>query len=299
MKPASASTAILLAVASVGLGCALFIIFLTFITASHQPTKTAVAPYPAQLAVSPQDIVAKAAIVYDPTQNRILFAKNAQESLPLASLTKIMTAQAVLSSIATDTMVTITPEDLKSAADAGDWGFREGDRVSISNLITFGLVASSNTAMAAAAAAMGNTYLIALNSTADKLGLSQTLFLNSTGLDINTDTSGAYGSALDMARLTAAFLRAYPQYFELTDKPVVSIPVGGGRTIAATATMAPIQNIPGFIGAKTGYTDLAGGNLVAAFDIDIGHPLIAVVLGSTEKGRFSDMRTLIDSIQNQ
>ena len=67
------------------------------------------------------------------------------------------------------------------------------------------------------------------------------------------------------------------------------------RTLTAAGDRAPLQNIPGFIGAKTGYTDLAGGNLVAVFDIDIGHPLIAVVLGSTEEGRFTDIETLINA----
>ena len=58
-----------------------------------------------------------------------------------------------------------------------------------------------------------------------------------------------------------------------------------------------VLTIPGFIGAKTGYTDLAGGNLVAMFYAEIGHPLVVVVLGSTKQGRFDDIRTLISAVR--
>ncbi|HEY5383246.1 MAG TPA: hypothetical protein VIJ88_01685, partial [Candidatus Paceibacterota bacterium] len=132
------------------------------------------------------------------------------------------------------------------------------------------------------------------NRDASQLGLSHTYFLNSTGLDLTADTSGAYGSAYDVARLAAAFLKQYPQYFELSSAPSISVEASG-RTVTANATTLPLQDIPGFIGAKTGYTDLAGGNLVMAYDVDINHPLIAVVLGSTEAGRFTDIRTLVDA----
>jgi len=53
--------------------------------------------------------------------------------------------------------------------------------------------------------------------------------------------------------------------------------------------------VPGFIAGKTGYTDLAGGNLVVVFDVEPGQPLIAVALGSTQEGRFSDIRALINA----
>jgi D-alanyl-D-alanine carboxypeptidase len=45
---------------------------------------------------------------------------------------------------------------------------------------------------------------------------------------------------------------------------------------------------------KTGFTDLAGGNLAIVFDVGLAHPVVAVVLGSSEEGRFSDMQKLVD-----
>ena len=54
-----------------------------------------------------------------------------------------------------------------------------------------------------------------------------------------------------------------------------------------------VNNIPGLIASKTGYTELAGGNLVFAFDAGINHPIIVSILGSTQEGRFVDAEKLV------
>jgi D-alanyl-D-alanine carboxypeptidase (penicillin-binding protein 5/6) len=136
-----------------------------------------------------------------------------------------------------------------------------------------------------------------MNQVAAELGLSKSYFLNPTGLDFNTTTSGAYGSAYDVARLAAIFYKQNSYYFEQTQHSAVSID-DSGRVSNGHATAQPLLSIPGFIGAKTGYTDLAGGNLVAIFDVEIGHPLVAVVLGSTLDGRFTDIKTLINAARH-
>ena len=55
------------------------------------------------------------------------------------------------------------------------------------------------------------------------------------------------------------------------------------------------SEIPGLLGSKTGLTDLAGGNLVFAFDPELGRPIVITILGSTEEGRFQDVRKLISA----
>jgi D-alanyl-D-alanine carboxypeptidase len=249
------------------------------------------ASLPRPVVLDPAQLEAQAAILYDPQTGQVLFQKNANTALPLASLTKLMTAQAVLENRDPSTLVTITADDLKPE---GDWGFRPGDVVPLGDLLRFGLVASSNDAMAAAASSLGSGYLDAMNNIAQELNLTKTYFLNSTGLDLSSDTAGAYGSAFDIARLTAEFYKKYPALLGHTTAPTVSI-IAGGRTLSAKATAEPLQSIPGFMGGKTGYTDLAGGNLSAVFDLEIGHPVVAVVMHSSEKGRFADIRTLIDA----
>ncbi len=260
-----------------------------FVLTHHSPKPDTVVLFPDSLVFDESALEAKSAIIYDPANNRILFAKNINTQLPLASITKLMTATIVLQKKSTATLIRITAEDLRAE---GDWGLRAGDVVSLSDLLRLGLVASSNDAMAAAAASLGSDYLKVMNLTAVNLGLTQTYFLNPTGLDVNQGTSGGYGSAYDVARLAALFYKQHPEFFERTMQASVSIHASG-RVVTARATATPLGAIPGFIGAKTGYTDLAGGNLVALFDAEVGHPLVAVVLGSSEKGRFDDMKKLV------
>ena len=248
-----------------------------------------------QVAVPHGFIIGKAALLYDPTTNEILFSKNAQARLPLASLTKLMTAQTSLATLSPATLVVITQADIQPE---GDQGFRPGDTVSLHDLVAFALVASSNDAIAAAANVLGTNSQAQINAAASGLGLANSSFFNPTGLDQNSITAGGYGSAYDVAKLATGFYKNYPEYFELTQRPNISIQAGG-RVLTATATMTPLQDIPGFVGAKTGYTDLAGGNLVAIFNLDIGHPVVAVVLGSTEAGRFQDIRTMITAVRQQ
>ena len=54
-----------------------------------------------------------------------------------------------------------------------------------------------------------------------------------------------------------------------------------------------VNEIPGLIAGKTGYSDLAGGNLAVIFDAGFDHPLAVVVLGSTSEGRFNDVKQLV------
>ena len=236
-------------------------------------------------------LIAKSAVLYDLGTGRVLYQKNAYEQLPLASLTKLMSIEVVLSLKPVDTPVQITPADVRAE---GDSGFRPGETVTIGDLIKFAVVASSNDAMEAAVSSLGEGSIARMNDAAQKLGLTKTHFYNATGLDVSKTTSGAYGSAYDVARLAALFYNDHPDFFELTTKPDVSIDQNG-KELTADATAAPLQSIPGFVAAKTGYTDLAGGNLVAVFDLEPGRTVIAAVLGSTREGRFSDVITLINA----
>jgi D-alanyl-D-alanine carboxypeptidase len=232
-------------------------------------------------------------VVYDPATKQIWFSKDADVRLPLASLTKLMSAEAVLARGDANATVEITPESLKPS---GDWGLRVGDHWNVVDLVRFGLAASSNDAMAAASSAVQGNIVDAMNDRAKELGLTQTYFYNPTGLDLDVETAGAYGSAHDIAVLAATFLAEHPALFEATVAPSVTIS-SGHEVLTATSTAEPLLDIPGLIGAKTGYTDLAGGNLVAAVDISVGRPIIVAVLGSTRDGRFADVKSLVNAVR--
>ncbi|MSR70984.1 D-alanyl-D-alanine carboxypeptidase [Candidatus Kaiserbacteria bacterium] len=234
---------------------------------------------------------AKAAVLYDVHTGAVLYQKNATEALPLASLTKLMAAQTVLSLNNPATLVVITAEDLRPE---GDSGLKPGETMALGDLIKLALVASSNDAITAAAASLGDDPIAKMNTAARELGLTKTLFYNATGLDITERVSGAYGSAYDVARLASLFYIDHADFFELTTLPKIQVD-GGNKEISLAATALPLQDIPGFVAAKTGYTTLAGGNLVAIFDLQPGTTVAAVVLGSTHEGRFSDIKTIIEA----
>lgn len=246
-----------------------------------------------QIVLAPEKLEAKAALLYDPADGRVLYQKNGNDALPLASLTKLMTAHTVLAAFPDSAYVAVTRDDLRPE---GDVGLRPGERFTLGELVDLALVASSNDAITAAAAAALGDPMVALNKEAEALALTKTYFLNPTGLDVSKTSAGARGSAYDMARLAAAFYKKYPAYFEQTSRGEVRI-AAAGHTIAEDATALPLQDIPGFVGAKTGYTDLAGGNVVAIFDLSLGRPVVAVILGSSYDGRFSDMRKLIGAVR--
>ncbi len=262
------------------------------VEATPAPTQSAaVAASDLQVELDPTTLAAKAVVLYDTKSGRMLYQKNAYTALPLASITKLLAVYTILSYKELDTPVQITKESL---TPQGDWGLQPGTTLLLHDLIRMSLIASSNDAMEAAANSLGDNKVDLMNRTAASLGLSKTHVANATGLDLNATTAGAYGSAYDIARLGAAFYAEHPDLFELTTHADVSVQ-NGDRELSAPATALPLARLPGFVAAKTGYTDLAGGNLVAVFDLEPGRTVVGAVLGSTHEGRFSDMEALIQA----
>lgn len=241
------------------------------------------------LALDPAVLEAKSAIIMDAETGEILFSKAAEEQRPLASLTKLATALAVLSHDE-NRFITIRASDLEQD---GDTHLHAGDVWRLGDLVAFGLTTSSNDAMTAAAQVLTEKGTVSnMNAAAVAEGLAQSYFLNPTGLDISSSTAGAYGSARDVATLVATLLKEHPAIFKATARPPKpNLNSGKG----AVSTLEPLWSIPGLIAAKTGYTDLAGGNLAAAVDLGLGEPVIAVVLGSGHESRFIDVQKLIDA----
>lgn len=243
-------------------------------------------------------IIARTAYVLDVRTGRVLYEKNAESQFPLASLAKVMSAL-VAHNIAPDATITITPDILTTE---GDSGLLRDERWRLSNLIDFTLITSSNDG-ARAFASVGAlsivenrdpapTFVDHMNEKAQELGMAQTFFLNETGLDEGRGTAGAYGSAKDVATLFAHIIRTYPDLFRATTQQQSSIQ---SFDVVHTATNTNIiaSHIPGLIASKTGFTDLAGGNLAVAFEAGPLRPIIIVVLGSTEEGRFQDVESLV------
>lgn len=235
-----------------------------------------------------------AAIVYDLTTKEVLYEKNAKTQLPLASLTKLITAYASLSTLAPGTPITITEEALK---EDGDSGLTLGEQFTFQDLLRFALVSSSNDAAEAiadaAATAQQTSGKNLLASAISAIGLPQTYALNGTGLDVNESVSGGYGSAFDVAQLAGALIEKAPEIARSTTQTSVTIRSLEGTAHTLPNTNQDVVHIPNLLLSKTGFTDLAGGNLAIVYDAGINHPVAVVVLGSTREGRFADVEQLL------
>jgi len=246
---------------------------------------------------------AKSAFVWDVKENKVLFGLNEEVQLPLASITKLMTALLVTEIVPEGTIITIKRDDI---LPEGDNGLRVGERWVLSDVLDFTLVASSNDGAHALASVIGfvkpkqdnqtaqDLFIDEMNKRARKLGLAQTFFLSESGLDLNGAISGSYGSARDVATLMGYIIENKPEILEATKYAGLEIS-SKDYIHSVENTNKYVESIPGIIGSKTGFTDLAGGNLVVAFDVGIGHPVVAVVLGSSREGRFADIEKLVEA----
>lgn len=251
-------------------------------------------------------ITAKAAFVWDVKEQRALFNKNAGMQLPLASVTKLMTALVAYELLDDTDMIDITMEAIQ---EDGDSGFSDGEVFNFLDLTDLTLMKSSNDGAHAIAAAAGNSlletddetqlFVEAMNIRASELGLAQTFFSNPTGLDISESEAGAYGSARDMAFLMEYIITHYPDLLSGTQIDYMTISNVNGEYHLVDNTNEIVGEIEGLLASKTGYTELAGGNLVIAFDAGLNHPIIVSVLGSSRNDRFADSLLLTERARAQ
>lgn len=224
------------------------------------------------------DLEARAALVFAPDENKILFAKNAGAPLPIASLAKVMMALAA-----------------ETEFERGKPIQFNGHTWRLANLINYTLVSSSNAAAAAIAAAgpNGHSLVATMNNLARTLDLTTTYFDNPTGLDLTNGDPGGVSSAMDLARLLTYILKNRPELITATRYPELEVVALDGIRYRVTNTNKMVSEIPGLLASKTGYTDAAAGSLIVIVDRGLNEPMVLIVLGSSFEGRFIDMEKLI------
>ena len=255
-------------------------------------------------------LIAKAAYVIDLSTGNVLYQQNADAQLPLASITKVPLTLVVTQALNPDTIITVPAHQTPDGAPVR---IAQGEEWHLQDLIDYTLAASSNegaeilateanSSVAAEypAAPQGGTdtaTLWRMNDFVKNMGLSNTYFLDVTGLDLSTTQSGAYGSASDVAKIFAYAETNSLSVFQATTQDPVTRTTIEGQSLTAQNTDEALPSFPGLLMGKTGYTDLAGGNLVIVFTAAPGHTVVAIVLGSTEDGRFTDMKQLVPAAQ--
>lgn len=250
-------------------------------------------------------IEAQSAFVVDLSQNKIAYSKNADVQLPLASITKVMLVLAVNEVLSADDIVTITD----GAVLRGEGGApTKGDVWNVKDLTNYTLVASSNVGAEALAEAANDgirtrypqapeegATVWRMNSLAKELGLTKTYFMNASGLDISATQPSAMGSARDATILLAYAYKTMPEVFAATNQSSLTVGPAEGPIAVVQNTNDASAQIPGLKMGKTGFTDLAGGNLSVVFETSPDHLIVATVLGSSQAGRFTDILTISDA----
>jgi D-alanyl-D-alanine carboxypeptidase len=243
---------------------------------------------------------AKAAFVLDVRDNIVLYEYNADTQLPLASITKLLSVLVAHEYFPRGTELSVSKTALE---EEGDSGLILDEVWDIDALLSFILVTSSNDGVALLNEIYNeqnnNRFSEALDRKAREIGLSTFSIRNATGLDLENPLRAAnYGSARDVATLFSYALYKIPDILDATRTSVTKI-ASKDHIHLVENTNHVVDLIPNAVGGKTGFTDVAGGNLVMSFDRDIGKPIVVVVLGSSKDGRFSDMQTLVNAVLNQ
>jgi serine-type D-Ala-D-Ala carboxypeptidase (penicillin-binding protein 5/6) len=238
-------------------------------------------------AASPPTAAARAVLVADGRSGEILYERNADRRLPMASITKLMTAVVTLEHASPDDMVVVRGP----APTIGEStiGLQLGEKLPVGDLLAAALIQSANDAAYALASyvAQGSVprFVRLMNREATALGLSDTRYARPDGLD----APGHYSSARDTFELARLAMRD-PVIRRLVRKRAAAI--AGDRTLHTWNDL--LSSFPGLIGVKTGHTDRAGWSEVAAARRD-GVTIYAVILGSpTRSRRNADLTRLLE-----
>lgn len=216
---------------------------------------------------------------------KVLQADNATMPWYPASVTKLMTAYVTLKAvkegrISLDTLITVSPT--AASQSPSKMGFRPGTQLTVDNALKMMLVKSANDMAVVLAEGVGGSidgFSAMMNDSAQRLGMTQTSYVNPNGLPAD----GQITSARDLAILARAIIRDLPEYEYFVHIPSIRF---GRRTTQNFNRL--IGRYPGADGFKTGFICASGYNLVASATRD-GKRLIAVVLGASS-GRMRAVR---------
>ena len=242
-------------------------------------------------AFDPNYITGRAGVCFNITTQETIYCKNPYEQLPMASLTKMMTALVALKYGNTDQTVTLGDEVVITTYDAWLCGFQPGDQVSFDDLLKATLVYSVNDAANAVAVAVAGSldeFVSMMNAEAALIGATDTQFKNPNGLD----AGGHYSTAYDLYLIFNECLK-YPEFREII--PMTSV-VCNYTTAAGENAVKTFHTGNGYLaktavppegiqvhGGKTGYTANALDCLATLATDQNGDEYIAIMLGAESK----------------
>ena len=248
----------------------------------------AVAPVPVP---PPPALPAHSYVLLDFNTGQVLAQKNADDKLPMASLTKLMTAYIVFSALKSGQLTLDTPVTISKAAwrTGGSRMFlNPGSQVTVLNLLKGMIVESGNDATVALAEKVGGTqagFVTLMNDYARRLGLNSTHYEDVDGLP----KPEHFTTARDLATLATDIIRDFPQYYF-----IFKIKKFTWDHITQRNRVSLLWTDPSVDGMKTGFTDAAGYCMVTSAERS-GMRVVSVVLGAPSwNGRVQDSEALIN-----
>lgn len=219
---------------------------------------------------------AQSMVVLETTNNSILYSKNENEKLPMASTTKIVTAITVIENCENlDELVTIPKK--ATLVEGSSIYLRENEKLTVRQLLYGLMLQSGNDAAETLALYVGNgnikEFAKLMNETAKKCGAENSSFVTPHGLD----DKNHYTTALDLAKITSYALKN-PTFKEIVSSKKYNIKASENNTARTLINKNRLlSSLKGCIGVKTGYTKKSGRCLVSACERD-GMQVVCVVL---------------------
>jgi len=243
----------------------------------------------AEASPAPPQVSAEAAALIDVQSGRILYSKNGQKKMRIASLTKTMTAIVAIESGRLQDVVTVPPEAV--GVEGSSIYLKRNERLTLEELLYGLMLRSGNDAAVAIAVHVGGSvpgFVHLMNEKAALIGMTDTQFTNPHGLD---DSNMHYSTAEDMARLSAYALRN-PVFRQIVATKVKEISWEGEEWNRRLLNKNKLLHLyKGADGVKTGYTKLAKRCLAASATRD-GRQLATITLNAPND--WNDAAKLLD-----
>lgn len=250
---------------------------------------------------------AHASVILDANSGTILQYQNGKERRQIASLTKMMTAVLVMENVKDlDELVTIDEdavyiEGTKIGCPRSGYcispRLKVGEKISVRNLLKAMLMNSANDAATALGTHIGGDmekFVDMMNKRAKELGLYDTNFCTPSGLELDGREEECYSSAYDIGRVAVHSLKFDEiwKIFKLPSNTIIKSADGKQEHIILN-TDEIVEEVPNFLGGKTGFTPLAGRSLlVAVQDPTREHTIVCVLLD--DPYRWQDIKTMIN-----
>ncbi|WP_187366533.1 D-alanyl-D-alanine carboxypeptidase family protein [Trebonia kvetii] len=252
-----------------------------------EQSKTAPAGPSITVVGAPKAVKAKAGILVDATTGQVLWARNATEVRPIASITKVMTALVVMQANQPNRGIAV-PKAVKNYVakyGANAVGLIPGQVLTVDELMHMMLIESAADAAYTLANAYGPglpAFIGKMNAEATRLGLTHTHFTSPDGLPYPSETS-TYSTPAELVHLGEVAME-YPEFRGIVKLRYYTLKKGKGHgAYSVTSSNELIGQYPGVVGIKTGFTDAAGHTLLFEAVRD-GRVLIGDVLGSPPTG---------------